>query len=670
MPIHLVPGLILCAAACLSAVASADDAPSLERDILPLFKAHCVKCHGPIKHEARLILSSAGGVAIGGKGGAAIDRAAPLESLLWRRIEGDEMPPDAPLPAAERATVRRWLAAGAAGLPAVSAASTEHWAFQRLAAPRSSMVNDATNVETAVDRFLQSALEARQLAFSPVADRYTLIRRLSFDLTGLPPSPEEIESFVQDLRADAYQRLAERYLASPHYGERWARHWLDAAGYADSNGYFSADSDRPLAYRYRDYVVASLNADKPFDQFLREQLAGDELVGFRPGAEIRPEQIEPLIATHFLRNSQDGTGESDGNPDEVRADRYSVLEGTQQIIGSALLGLTLQCARCHDHKFEPVTQAEYYKLQAILAPAFDPENWVKPNDRQVVTALAGETTSWERRMRQIDESVVSLRREFTAWVKGNRPRGRVLFEDHFETHDEFAFKWSNQAPGDDAPGGSTPVVIGASTAPAALVRNGTLNLIESGGAGNRWLSTAESFDWAPSEPGDIIQVSFDLVADKVQASDAPAARIGYYVALCDYDDSSGRSGGNILIDGNPAGGAAVHVDYPGDDSRAAGTIGTTGYLPGHNYGLRITNSGDGGYLLQQLVDELPEEKTVTLSKADLPPGGFGFEFCCGRGFIVDNVVIERSTPAERSTPVVTNYSKVNQQKRQEIDAAR
>jgi hypothetical protein len=377
-------------------MAKADGAPpTLDGDILPLLKARCVKCHGPIKHEARLILSSAGSLAAGGESGLAIDRAAPMESLLWQRIESNEMPPDDPLNSQERALLRQWLAAGAIGLPseAASAATIEHWAFQRIVSPRVPDVNASNGGLTAIDRFLQAAANARGLALSPEADRYTLIRRLSFDLTGLPPSPEDVEAFINDTQADAYERLVERYLASPHYGERWGRHWLDVAGYADSNGYFNADSDRPLAYRYRDYVVASINEDKPFDQFIREQLAGDELTSYHAGEAIGRDQLEALLATHFLRNSQDGTGESDGNADEVRADRYSVLEGTQQILGSALLGLTLQCARCHDHKFEPVTQADYYALQAILAPAFDPENWIKPNDRQAVMAPAAGANS-------------------------------------------------------------------------------------------------------------------------------------------------------------------------------------------------------------------------------------------------------------------------------------
>jgi hypothetical protein len=543
-----------------------------------------------------------------------------------------------------------------------------HWAFEPLAPAAVAPVGQPSQALTPVDCFLSASLNQHGLRFSPEADRYTLIRRVSFDLLGLPPTPDEIETFVNDTRPEAYERLVERCLASPHYGERWGKHWLDAAGYSDSNGYFSADSDRPLAYRYRDYVVASLNRDKPVDQFIREQIAGDELAAYQPGGEIRPDQAELLVATHFLRNAQDGTGESDGNPDEVRADRYSVLEGTQQIIGSALLGLTLQCARCHDHKFEPVTQANYYQLQAILAGAFDPEHWVKPNDRQVITASAAQISAWEAQTRDLDERIAALRQEFAVWVRQNRPRGEVHFADHFDVADELLARWSNTAPGDDAAGGSPAVQLGSGTSPAARVENGALSIVESAGSGNRWLSTVESFDWAPSKPGDAIQVTFDLIADKVESTDQPAARIGFYLALADYNDNSGSSGGNILIDGNPAGGASVYVDYPGDDSRSLGTIGTSGYHPGHNYGVRVTNRGDGQYLLEQLVDGLAEEKTVTLVQSDLTPGGFGFEFCCGRSFVVDNVVIERNSQTEETSAASANYSDEYQQKHKALDA--
>ena len=409
----------------MPARARGDDAglvasPSLERDILPILRAHCLKCHGPIKPKGKLNLGSPRAMARGGANGPIVIPGRPDESALWDQVSSGEMPPkpEEPLSSIDKATIRRWIARGAEGLPdAVEAARTpaasDHWAFAPPSHPRPPSVRDGRRVRGPVDRFIQRALESRGLTLGPDADRPTLIRRLAFDLTGLPPSPAEVAAFVDDPSPDAYERLVDRLLASPHYGERQGKHWLDASGYADSNGYFSADSDRPLAYRYRDHVIRAFNADRPLDRVVREQLAGDELAGGRRGPGTPPEAVNQLIATHFLRNSQDGTGESDGNPDEVRADKYAVLEGTAQVIGSSLLGLTIQCARCHDHKFEPVTQEDYYCLQAILYPAFNVEHWVKPNDRAVIAGPRDELMRWEADEKAIDAEIETLKRSIS-----------------------------------------------------------------------------------------------------------------------------------------------------------------------------------------------------------------------------------------------------------------
>jgi hypothetical protein len=259
-----------------------------------------------------------------------------------------------------------------------------------------------------IDRFILGRLETKGLTLNPEANRATLVRRVSFDLTGLPPTPAEVDEFIADQPASAYERMLERYLASPHYGERWGKHWLDAAGYADSNGYFNADSDRPMAWRYRDYVLRAFNSDKPYDRFVTEQLAGDELAGYRPGGDVTPQMVEPLTATHFLRNAPDGTGESDGNPDEVRTDRLTVLEGTLQITMNCLLGVTIQCARCHTHKFEPLTQREYYRLQAIFFPVYNPDRWIKPQERMVETGTRTERLEWRRRTDLINRQIKAL----------------------------------------------------------------------------------------------------------------------------------------------------------------------------------------------------------------------------------------------------------------------
>ncbi len=302
----------------------------------------------------------------------------------------------------------------------------EHWAFRPLRRPPVPAVRHPEQVRTPIDRFILAALEAKALALSPEADRATLVRRVSFDLTGLPPTPAEIDQALYDASPDWYERLVERTLASPHYGERWAKFWLDAAGYADSNGYFSADSDRPLAWHYRDSVIRSFNTDKPYDRFVMEQLAGDELAGYQPGGDVTPAMADLLTATHFLRNAPDGTGESDGNPDEVRSDRLSVLEGTLQITMNCLLGITIQCARCHEHKFEPIAHREYYALQAIFFPVYNPDRWTKPNDRTLTVASRERRAEHQRRTALIDRQVKRLRDGLAAAVE---PLGDQLIEE-------------------------------------------------------------------------------------------------------------------------------------------------------------------------------------------------------------------------------------------------
>jgi len=401
--------------------AEGETRPSLERDILPLLKARCLKCHGPVKPKGKLNLSNARSLARGGSGGPVVVPGKLDESPLWDLVENDEMPPEPeePLPAGEKALLRRWIEQGAGNLPSAeevrrAAPATDHWAFAPVAQPRLPTPRDRSRVRTPVDLFIQKALEDQGLALGPDAGRATLIRRLSFDLTGVPPRPEEIAAFLDDPDPNAYATVVERLLASPRYGERWGKYWLDASGYADSNGYFDADTDRPLAYRYREYVIRAFNADRPLNQIVREQLAGDELAGDRRGRDVTPAIVDQLVATHFLRDGQDGTGESDGNPDEVRVDKYAVLEGAIQIIGSSLFGLTFQCAKCHDHKFEPVTQKEYYQLQAILYPAFNLEHWQKPNDRVVIAAPRDELARWEAHEKTIDAQIESIKRKFAS----------------------------------------------------------------------------------------------------------------------------------------------------------------------------------------------------------------------------------------------------------------
>jgi hypothetical protein len=384
----------------------------LKKEVQAVFQSRCIECHAGQKPKAKLDLSTFEGVARGGSSGPVILAGQPDKSRMWQMIQQDKMPPKKPLAESERRLVHRWIEAGSPGVIMKAAAaqtSTKHWAYQVPIRPDAPTVQRQDFIRTDIDRFIEGALEQKQLSLAPEASREILIRRVSFDLTGLSPTLSEIETFIADSAPNAYERMVDRYLASPHYGERWGKYWLDAAGYADSNGYFSADSDRPLAYRYRDYVIRSFNEDKCYDRFVREQLAGDEMAGYRPDGDVTAAMVEPLTATHFLRNAQDGTGESDGNPDEVRTDRYTVLEGTLQITMSSLLGVTIQCARCHDHKFEPITQRDFYSLEAIFFPAYNPDRWTKPAERVVAIATRGQREDVQRRTESIDRQVQALR---------------------------------------------------------------------------------------------------------------------------------------------------------------------------------------------------------------------------------------------------------------------
>jgi hypothetical protein len=654
----------------LWAGALAGAGPDFATQVQPLLRLHCVKCHGPVKHEAELSLASAQAVRNGGENGPVVVPGQPAESLLWQRVVAGEMPPEERLPAAARELLREWIAAGAAGLPAEASgepAGAEHRAFRALSAVPLPRVRSGGEVRTAVDLFIQAELERRGKSPAPEAPRAVLIRRVAFDLTGLPPTPEEVRAFAGDRRPDAYEQMVERYLASPRYGERWGKYWLDAAGYADSNGYFDADTDRPLAYRYRDYVVRAFNEDRPWDQMVREQLAGDELSGWRPGSEATPAQVEMLVATHYLRNGPDGSGSSDGNPDEVRVDRFAALEASMQIVASSLLGLTIQCAKCHDHKFEPVTQRDYYQFQAVLAPAFNLERWLTPDQRVVSAPLAGELAAWEARRREHRARAAEVRAEWQAWLAARQPAGETLFIDDFSAP-SLAGQWSATAPGDDAPGGAAPVQVDSDASPGAILREGRLQVVETQSLGDRWLSTKAAFDWTPEQVGEWIQVTFELVADRV-GEQGRAERIGYFIALHDFNDSGGRPGGNLLIDGNPAGGATVHVDYPGADARDAGQLGKTGYRPGATYGVRVTNRGGGRYELGHLVDGIPEEAALQLTADDLPDGGFGFEYCCRRSFVVDAVRVMRGRGepgAEAAAALREEYARQRKQYEEEL----
>ncbi len=366
---------------------------TFERHIRPIFKANCFQCHGEAgNHEGGLDLRLRRFAVQGGDSGAVVAPGDSGKSLLYERVLHGEMPPkeiETRLTGRQIALIERWISTGAKTArpepeelgdePYISQEDRDFWAFQPIARPQVPAVKDVARTRTPVDRFLLARLEANGLTFSPDADKRTLLRRACFDLTGLPPTPEETEAFLDDDSPEAYERLIDRLLASQSYGERWGRRWLDVAGYADSEGYTDTDTERPYAYKYRDYVIRSFNADKPFDEFICEQLAGDEMVG-TDRKDLSPEQIEKLVATGFLRMAPDGSG--DGGVDQPLS-RNEVVAKTMEIVSTSLLGLTVACAQCHDHRYDPISQADYYRLRAVFEPALNPKDWLPPQKRRV-----------------------------------------------------------------------------------------------------------------------------------------------------------------------------------------------------------------------------------------------------------------------------------------------
>lgn len=383
--------LVLISGLAIPAIASAADSNDVtfEKHVRPILKAHCFHCHGEgEKLEGKLDLRLKRLAEQGGESGKGIVAGQPDLSLLLKRIESGEMPPsERKVTPAEREIIRRWIASGAKTARAEPEKPDEnnfteveisHWSFQPVLRPAIAKPQNAGLVRNPIDAFLLATLESKQLSFSPEADRRALIRRATFDLHGLPPTPEEVEEFVSDPSPNAYETLVERLLASPRYGERWGRHWLDIAGYADSEGYTDEDPVRAWAYKYRDYVIRAFNANKPFNEFLTEQLAGDELVPL-PHANLSPENLDKLAATGFLRMAPDGTA---SGVDQNIA-RNAVMSETIKTVATSLLGLSLGCAQCHNHRYEPITQVDYYRFRAIFEPAYDWKNWRVPNGRLV-----------------------------------------------------------------------------------------------------------------------------------------------------------------------------------------------------------------------------------------------------------------------------------------------
>lgn len=395
LPCSILP-FTLAAAVLAPALLRAEDRPlTFEHDVRPILKAHCVQCHGEEEKPK-------GGVDLRLRrfmdkptedGDHVVVVGKPEESELVRTVREGEMPKKGKkLTPVELATLERWIAQGAmtataepATLPPgifITDDDRQFWSFQPIAHPAVPRLPNTARVRTPIDAFVLARLREQKLDFAPDADQRTLLRRVTLDLTGLPPTPEEMEAFVADAAPDAYEKVVDRLLASPAYGERWGRHWLDIAGYADSNGFAEADSPRPSAWRYRDYVIRSFNEDKSWRDFITEQLAGDELAGVTQNdyqtAVQDPAKRDDLIATAFLRMAPDGTGDG---VDDPKLARNQVIAEEIKVLSSSLLGLTVGCAQCHDHRFDPIPQADYFRLRAVFEPAFDWQSWRTPAQR-------------------------------------------------------------------------------------------------------------------------------------------------------------------------------------------------------------------------------------------------------------------------------------------------
>jgi hypothetical protein len=355
----LTTGLLVPAAAFSAGsgrAAAPVDGVFFSREVQPILQKRCLGCHGIGNQLAHLSLTSREHALKGGNRGPGLVPGDAAKSLLYQFVSGaraPQMPPAGKLPAVEIAVLKRWIDGGApwTGDPIRTAAQQVWWSFRPPVMPKVPATGSPW-VRTPIDAFILAKLRASRLTPSPPAPRRVLIRRAYLDMVGLPPTPEETAAFEGDRAPDAWEKVVDRLLASPHYGERWGRHWLDLVRYADSGG-FEGDKDRPNAWRYRDYVLRSFNEDRPYDQFVKEQIAGDEL---------EPRTPERLVATGYL-----GCGVQDQvqKNEKTRADELDDLVSTT---GSVFLGLTIGCSRCHDHKYDPVKQTDYYRLAALFAP--------------------------------------------------------------------------------------------------------------------------------------------------------------------------------------------------------------------------------------------------------------------------------------------------------------
>ena len=398
--------LLALSAGTLAAQQQADQS-SFEATVAPLFSAKCVNCHGEAQQMGALDVSTRDGLLKGGQKGPSIVPGKPEESRLFRRITGEEqpaMPLGGKLTDAEVNAIKQWIASGAPwhaerlkvakveskkGLEKqFTDADRSWWAFQKPVLRPLPTVANSKWQSNPIDAFIHSGLEKKGLSVAPPASRQTLIRRAYLDLVGLLPTPEQVDEFVNDQSPTAWEKVIDRLLASKHYGERWGRHWLDVARYADSWGHIH-DDDNPNAWRYRDYVIDSFNSDKPYTKFIQEQLAGDEL------DEVTNES---LIATSFHRIGPRVRFREKQNPHY----RYDYLDDMVGTTAKGFLGLTVNCARCHDHKFDPISHMDYYRMVAAFFPYVDYDHPLVP---------AEQLAEYNRKKNEIDAQVKPLKKQ-------------------------------------------------------------------------------------------------------------------------------------------------------------------------------------------------------------------------------------------------------------------
>jgi hypothetical protein len=405
--------LIACMAGLVAETATA--AIDFNRDIKPILADRCYSCHGPDKHKSGLRLDRQADALQGGDSGVVIVPRDSGKSPLYAHISGGEpdaiMPPESegkPLSSEQIALIKQWIDEGATWPEQLESGAEQrsaHWAFQPPAKPRLRAVQNAAWTRNAIDRFVLARLERDKIKPSAEADRSTLLRRLSFDLLGLPPTPEQVRAFVADQRPDAYERAVDEMLASPHFGERWGRHWLDLARYADSDGY-EKDSPRPYAYLYRDWVIGAINRDLPFDQFTVEQLAGDLLP--HPTRDQK-------IATGFHRQTLINR---EGGVDQEEFRNKAVVDRVDTT-GTVWLGLTVGCAECHSHKYDPLTQREFYQLFAFFNNA---------DDEDLSAPSAAELEKYRSAKAAYDQQRAPLAEAYETYVRDGLPAKQAEWE--------------------------------------------------------------------------------------------------------------------------------------------------------------------------------------------------------------------------------------------------